>query len=60
MNASSPISIPGNSTAPPPTRAPRRIVGPFISSCRFSVRPMKLSFVVMTQGAMKTLSSSSE
>ena len=27
-NASSPISIPGQRIAPPPTRAPRRIVGP--------------------------------
>ena len=59
-NASSPISIPGQSTAPPPTRAPRRIVGPLTSSWRFSVRPMKLSFVVTTQGAMKTSSSSVE
>ena len=30
-NASSPISIPGQSTAPPPMRAPRRIVGPLTS-----------------------------
>ena len=59
-NASSPISIAGQRIAPPPTRAPRRIVGPLISSCRCSVRPMKLSFVVTTQGAMKTLSSSVE
>ena len=58
-NASSPISIPGHSIAPPPIRAPRRIVGP-ISSCRFSVRPMQLSFVVTTHGAMNTLSSSVE
>src|SRR5437868_13194088 len=36
---------------PPPTRAPRRIVGPLISSCRRSVRPMKSSFVVTTHGA---------
>ena len=28
-NASSPISTPGQRIAPPPTRAPRRIVGPF-------------------------------
>ena len=46
--------------APPPTRAPRRIVGPRISALRRSVRPMKLSFVVTTQGAMKTSSSSVE
>ena len=39
-------------------RAPRRMVAPFISSWRRSVRPMKLSFVVTTQGAMKTSSSS--
>ena len=58
--ASSPISTPGHNTAAPPTRAPRRIVGPLISSCRCSVRPMKLSFVVATQGAMKTSSSSTE
>ena len=52
----------------PPGRAPRRrrrgaprlIVGPRQSSCRFSVRPMKLSFVVTTHGAMKTSSSSVE
>ena len=50
----------GRGSAPPPTRAPRRIVGPFMSSCRRSVRPMKLSFVVTTQGAMKTCSSSVE
>jgi len=60
MNASSPISIPGRRVAPPPTRAPRRIVGPFISDLRLSVRPMKLSFVVTTHGAMKTSSSSVE
>ena len=59
-NASSPISTPGQRIAPPPTRAPRRIVGPFISSSRFSVRPMKLSFVVTTHGATKTSSSSVE
>ena len=59
-NASSPISTAGQSTAPAPTRAPRRIVGPSISSCRRSVRPMKLSFDVTTQGAMKTCSSSVE
>src|SRR5438552_5229138 len=59
-NASSPISNPGRRTAPPPMRAPRRIVGPLIRSRRRSVRPMKLSFVVTTQGAMKTSSSSSE
>ena len=59
-NASSPISIPGQMTAPPPTRALRRIVGPFISAFRLSVRPMKLSFVVTTHGAMKTSSSSVE
>ena len=59
-NASSPISIAGQSTAPPPIRAPRRIVGPLISSWRRSVRPMKLSFVVTTHGAMKTCSSSVE
>ncbi len=29
-NASSPISMPGSRTAPPPMRAPRRIVGPLI------------------------------
>ena len=40
-NASSPISTAGHRIAPPPTRAPRRIVGPFISSRRLSVRPMK-------------------
>ena len=34
--------------------------GPSISSWRRSVRPMKLSFVVTTQGAMKTSSSSVE
>ena len=34
--------------------------GPCISSLRFSVRPMKLSFVVTTHGAMKTSSSSVE
>ena len=39
-NASSPISIPGQRIAPPPTRAPRRIVGPFTSARRFSVLPM--------------------
>src|SRR6185503_14339523 len=59
-NASSPISTPGHRIAPPPTRAPRLIVGPLISSCRLSVRPMKLSLVVTTQGAMKTWSSSVE
>ncbi len=41
-------------------RAPRRIVGPFTRSWRFSVRPMKLSFVVTTHGAMNTFSSSVE
>ena len=51
---------PGQRIAPPPIRAPRRIVGPLISSCRRSVRPMKLSFVVTTHGAMKTSSSSVE
>ena len=59
-NASSPISIPGQRIAPPPTRAPRRIVGPAMRSWRASVRPMKLSFVVTTHGAMKTCSSSVE
>jgi hypothetical protein len=59
-NASSPISTPGQRIAPPPIRAPRRIVGPAISSWRRSVRPMKLSFVVTTHGAMKTSSSSVE
>ncbi len=59
-NASSPISTAGQRIAPPPTRAPRRITGPLISSCRRSVRPMKLSFVVTTHGAMKTFSSSVE
>ena len=59
-NASSPTSMPGQRMAPPPTRAPRRIVGPLISSWRCSVRPMKLSFVVTTHGAMKTFSSSVE
>ena len=34
--------------------------GPRTSALRFSVRPMKLSFVVTTQGAMKTSSSSVE
>ena len=52
--------MPGQSTAPPPTRARRRMVGPFTSSWRRSVRPMKSSFVVTTQGAMKTSSSSVE
>ncbi len=33
-NASSPISTPGQRIAPPPTRAPRRIVGPAMSSWR--------------------------
>ena len=42
------------------SRAPRRIVGPRRSAWRRSVRPMKLSFVVTTQGAMKTSSSSVE
>ena len=59
-NASSPISTAGQMNAPAPTRAPRRIVGPSISSWRRSVRPMKLSFEVTTQGAMKTCSSSVE
>ena len=59
-NASSPTSTPGQRIAPPPTRAPRRIVGPRMSSRRLSVRPMKLSFVVTTQGATKTSSSSVE
>ena len=59
-NASSPISTAGQRMAPPPIRALRLIVGPFISSRRFSVRPMKLSFVVTTHGAMKTSSSSVE
>src|SRR5712691_9053880 len=59
-NASSPISTAGRRMAPPPTRAPRRIVGPLIRPCRRSVRPMKLSFVVTTHGAMKTSSSRSE
>ena len=59
-NASSPISTPGSRIAAPPMRAPRRTIAPFISSRRFSVRPMKLSFVVTTQGAMKTSSSSSQ
>src|SRR5882724_8270810 len=59
-NASSPISTAGQRTAPAPTRAPRRIVGPFRRACRFAVRPMKLSFVVITRGAMNTLSSSVE
>ena len=44
--------------APPPTRARRRIVGPCHAARRFSVRPMKLSLVVITHGAMKTSSSS--
>ena len=57
MNASSPISTAGQSTAPAPTRAPRLMVGPLRSACRFSVRPMKLSFEVITLGAMNTLSS---
>ncbi len=57
MNASSPISIAGQSTTPPPTRAPRRIVAPLMSLWRFSVRPMKLSLVVCTHGAMKQRSS---
>ena len=59
-NASSPTSMPGSRTAPPPIRAPRLIVGPLRSAWRFSVRPMKLSFVVTTQGAMNTSSSSVE
>jgi hypothetical protein len=46
--------------APPPIRAPRRIVGPFTLPKRCSVRPIQLSFVVTTQGAMKTCSSSVE
>ncbi len=58
--ASSPISIPGQRIAPPPTRAPRLIVGPLTRSWRRSVRPMKLSLVVTTHGAMKTSSSSVE
>ncbi len=60
MNASSPISIAGQRIAPPPTRAPRRIVGPLMFPNRCSVRPIQLSFVVTTQGAMKTCSSSVE
>ena len=60
MNASSPISIAGQRIAPPPIRAPRRIVGPFVAPKRFSVRPIQLSLVVTTQGAMKTCSSSVE
>src|SRR4029079_17743806 len=53
-------STPAQSIAPPPTPPPRRIVAPFISSSRLSVRPMKLSFVVTTHGATKTSSSSVE
>src|SRR5262249_53932281 len=53
-------ATPGQSTAAPPTRRPRLIVGPFISARRVSVRPMKLSFVVTTHGAMKTSASSVE
>src|SRR5262249_17386214 len=49
--------MPGQMIAPPPTRALRRIVGPFIKAFRRSVRPMKLSFVVTTHGAMNTSSS---
>jgi hypothetical protein len=60
MKASSPISIAGQRIAPPPMRAPRRIVGPLTLPNRFSVRPIQLSFVVTTHGAMKTCSSSVE
>ncbi len=60
MNASAPISIAGQRIAPPPMRAPRRIVGPLTLPNRCSVRPIQLSFVVTTQGAMKTCSSSVE
>src|SRR6185312_15907691 len=59
-NASSPISTAGQRIAPPPMRAPRLITEPLSSSCRRSVRPMKLSFVVTTHGATKTWSSSVE
>ena len=55
--ASSPTYTAGSSTEPPPTRAPRRMMGPFSRAKRFSVRPMKLSLVVITLGAMKTCSS---
>ena len=41
---------PGQRIAPPPMRAPRRMVGPAIRSRRRSVRPMKLSFVVDAGG----------
>jgi hypothetical protein len=39
----------------PPIRAPRRIVGPLTFPKRFSVRPIQLSFVVTTHGAMNVL-----
>jgi hypothetical protein len=58
--ASAPISMPGRITTPLPIRAPRRMIAPLILSWRASVRPMRLSLVVVTQGAMKTWSSSSE
>ena len=50
----------GAQNRPAADAAPRRIVGPRRSPCRRSVRPMKLSFVVITPGAMKTSSSSVE
>ena len=59
-NASSPISTCGHRIAPPPIRAPRLIVGPLTLPSRLSVRPIQLSFVVTTHGAMNTCSSSVE
>ena len=55
-NASAPISTPGTSTTPPPTRQARRKVGP-CSGAPPGWRPIVLSFVVNTPGPRNTSSS---
>ena len=55
-NASSPISTPGSSTAPPPIRQARRSVAPRSGVPR-SWRAIVSSFVVIAQGPTKTSSS---
>jgi hypothetical protein len=56
ITASSPISTPGSTTAPPPTRQARRRVGPSGGSPAVC-RPMVSSFVSTTAGPRKASSS---
>jgi len=56
-SASSPIVLPGRMTVPAPTRPPFLTVTPLKCFFRSSVRPTKLSFDVITPGAMNTRSS---